>query len=136
MRDTLAPAVFLRQALAGEPITVHGTGEQERTQTYIEDLVEGIVAVAEHPEAKQQVINLTSEESVSVIRMARDIKAALRSSSEIVHGPDRRYQTYHENPAVQKARQLLGWKARTSWEDGIKKTAEWYVAEQRQQKRG
>jgi len=131
MRDTLAPAVFLRQAYEGKPITVHGTGEQERTQTYIDDLVEGIVAVAEHPEAKQQIINLTSEENVSVIRMARDIKALLQSSSEIVHGPDRRYQTYHENPAVQKARQLLGWKAKTSWEEGIKKTAAWFVAEQK-----
>lgn len=130
MRDTLAPAVFLRQAYAGEPITVHGTGEQERTQTYIEDLVEGIVAVAEHPEAKQEIINLTSEENVSVIRMAMDIKAALSSASEIVHLPDRKYQTYHENPAVQKARQLLGWKARTSWEEGIKKTAAWYLKTQ------
>lgn len=125
MREALATHIFFDQAYRGADITVHGSGEQDRTQTYVEDLAEGIVAVAAHPEAKGQVINLTADESISANKMAGDIKRITRSPSNIVHVTDRPNQTYHELFSTEKAKQLLGWTARTSWEAGLQKTARW-----------
>jgi nucleoside-diphosphate-sugar epimerase len=126
MRDALAVHIFFDQAYKGKDITVHGTGEQDRTQTFIDDLVDGIVATAQHPEAQGQTINLTADQSISAKKMAEDIKRLLGSPSEIVYITDRPNQTYHEHFSTEKAKAFLGgWTAKTSWEEGLKKTAEW-----------
>lgn len=126
MRAALGVHIFFTQALAGEPITVHGDGLQSRTQTYVYDLVEGIVAAFEHPnEAKGQVFNLTSPKAVSALQMAQDIKELTGSSSDIVHIPQRDNQTMHESFDTSKAYRLLGWEASTPWLGGLKKTLAW-----------
>ena len=126
MRDALAPHIFFDQAYKGVDITVHGTGEQDRTQTYIDDLVDGIVATAQHPESQGHIINLTANESISANKMAEDIKRIVNSPSKIVHVTDRPNQTYHELFSTEKAKSLLGgWFAKTSWEEGLQKTAAW-----------
>jgi UDP-glucose 4-epimerase len=71
-RPALATHIFMGQALRGEPITVHGDGTQTRTLTYIDDLIDSIVAL--HDSGKMNdVWNLTTEEEVSALQMARDI---------------------------------------------------------------
>lgn len=126
MREALATHVFFDQAYRGADITVHGTGEQDRTLTFIDDLVDGIVRTHEHPESQGHVINLTASEPISANKMAEDIKRIVGSPSKIVHITDRPRQTFHEDFSVEKAKTLLGgWFAKTAWEDGLKKTAEW-----------
>lgn len=126
MRSALGIHIFLTQALTGRDITVHGDGKQDRTQTYIEDLIDGCVAVFDYPEnAKGQVFNLTNSESISATRMAEDIKRLTKSSSKIVYVPQRDNQTFHEDFDVSKAEKLLHWTAKTSFEDGLIKTMEW-----------
>ena len=125
MREALATHIFFDQAYRGADITVHGTGEQDRTLTYIDDLVEGTVAVHTHPEAKGHIINLTAGEPISANKMAQDIKRLVNSPSNIVHVTDRPNQTYRELFETKKARELLGWRARTPWLDGLRKTALW-----------
>jgi nucleoside-diphosphate-sugar epimerase len=127
MRDALAVHVFFDQALNNEDITIHGDGEQDRTQTYVEDLAKGAVAVMSHPESINHVINLTAEERVSVNKMAEDIKKVSGSKSNIIHTEDRPNQTRKENLSAQKARDLLGWEAETSWEEGLAKTYHWML---------
>lgn len=125
MREALATHIFFDQAYRGADITVHGTGEQDRTQTLVEDLVDGVVAVATHPQSKGHIINLTAEQSISANKMAEDIKRIVGSPSNIVHITDRPNQTYHEHFSTDKARELLDWTAKTPWEEGLKKTAAW-----------
>lgn len=126
MRPALGIHVFISQALKGKDITVHGDGKQDRTQTYIDDLIDGCVSVLDYPEnAKGQVFNLTNSQSISATKMAVDIKRLTNSSSEIVYIPQRDNQTFHEDFDVSKAKLLLNWKAKTSWEDGLKKTIQW-----------
>lgn len=126
MRPALGMHIFFRQAMKGEDITVHGTGEQDRTLTLVDDLVEGIVAPLNHPEgAKNQVFNLSSKKAVSAKKMAEDIKKLTGSKSEIKFIEQRDNQTYHEDFDVSKAKKLLKWEAKTSWEDGLKLTYEW-----------
>lgn len=126
MRPVLGVHVFLTQALKGEPITVHGDGVQSRTQTYVYDLVDGILAAFNHPhEAQGQTFNLTSPRSISALEMAQDIKELTQSESEIVFIPQRANQTMHENFDAAKAKELLGWEAMTPWKEGLQKTLEW-----------
>lgn len=125
MRSALGLHVFFRQALTGNEITVHGDGEQDRTLTFIDDLVEGIVSVIDHPEAQGQVINLTASKAVSARQMAEDVKKVTGSGSNVVFVEQRENQTFHEDFSVEKAKAILGWEARTPWEEGLKRTFEW-----------
>jgi nucleoside-diphosphate-sugar epimerase len=125
-RPELGVHVFFNQALAGEDITVHGDGSQRRTLTYVDDVVDGLVAAVEHPDAAQgQIFNITGNEQVSAISMAEQIKELTGSSSSIVFIPQRAHNTQDEDPDVSKAEKLLGWKAGTLFSDGLKKTLAW-----------
>lgn len=126
MRAALGVYVFFKQALLGEPITVHGDGSQVRTLTYIDDLVEGITAPLSHKEkALGHIFNITSPEITSAIGMATQIKEVAHSSSPIVFVPQRKNNTIHEEVDVSKAKELLGWSAQTSFADGLRKTLSW-----------
>ena len=125
MREALGLHIFFSQAIRNLPITVHGDGSQVRTLTYIHDLVDGIVSVLDHPRSQNQVINLSSTEQISALKMAEDVKKITDSSSEIIFIPQRNNQTIHENFDVSKAEKILSWKAKTSWNDGLKLTYDW-----------
>ncbi len=126
MREALGMHIFFRQAMAGEPITVHGDGLQDRTLTYIDDLVDGIVAPLANPEkANRQIFNLSSPHPVSALQMAEDVKEITGSESPITFIEQRKNQTFHEHIDVSKAKELLGWEAKTPWKEGLAKTLEW-----------
>lgn len=125
MRKALGLHVFFRQALKGEPITVHGDGKQVRTLTYIHDLVEGIIAPLANPESKGHIINLSSAVGISALQMALDVKKITNSLSEIKFIGQRNNQTFSEDFDTTKARLILDWKAKTKWEDGLLNTYNW-----------
>lgn len=129
MRGALAVCVFLEQAYKGEDITIHGTGKQERTQTYIDDIVEGTVRVLEHPQSKGHIINITATERIGVLQMAEEILKITNSPSKITHTPDRKNQTLYEHFSIQKAKDILEWQPQMSWSEGLLKTAEWVESE-------
>jgi len=124
-RSALAPHVFIGQILSGESVTIHGNGEQKRTLTYIDDEADGIVAAIEHQEVVNETINITSEEELSVNEWVSIIGKVVDKTPEIVHIGDRVGQTYREQSNAQKAKRLLGWEAKISFEEGIIKTYEW-----------
>lgn len=125
-RPELGVHVFFKQALKGEPITVHGDGSQKRTLTYVDDVVEGCVAPLAHAqEAKGQIFNITGAEQVSAVSMAHEIKALTGSTSKIVFVPQRAFNTQTEDPDVSKAKRLLGWEAKVPFNEGLKKTLPW-----------
>ena len=78
---------FVRQALAGEPITVHGDGTQSRAFAYVGDVVQAIAALAAEPRAIGQVFNIGNTEEVSMLELARRVKQMTDSSSDIVLVP-------------------------------------------------
>jgi nucleoside-diphosphate-sugar epimerase len=125
-RPELGVHVFFNQALKGEPITVHGDGSQERSLTYVDDVVDGCAAALGRPaEAKGQIFNITGAERISAISMANQIKELTQSASEIRFVPQRPHNTQFEHPDVTKARELLGWEAKVPFSEGLKKTLEW-----------
>ena len=78
---------FVSQALAGEPITVYGDGEQTRSFTYVKDLVKAAADIAMVPLAEGRVFNLGSDKDISINALAELVRRVLGSSSETVHLP-------------------------------------------------
>ena len=125
-------AVFVRHALAGDPIPVHGTGRQTRCFTYVSDTVRGTVLAASVPEAQGQVFNIGGVTETSISELAEMIVAAVGSRSPIQRTPyERVYGARFEDiprrvPDISRARQALGWEPQVSLEEGLKRTIAWW----------
>ena len=115
---------FVRQALAGRPITVYGDGKQTRCFGYVGDVVGALVALMEHPDATGQVFNIGSNEEVTILEVAERVKELTRSDSEIVFVPyDEAYEEGFEDmprrvPDITKVNQLVGFQPKIKL-DGI-----------------
>lgn len=124
-------ANFIRQALRGEPITVHGDGKQTRCFTYIDDTVAGTLLAAEAPRAVGEAFNIGSTRETSVLDLAKTIQRLARSTSPIKIVPYASYygegfeDTRRRVPAVDKAKRLLGFVPKVDLEIGLKKTIAW-----------
>jgi UDP-glucose 4-epimerase len=115
---------FVRQAIVGEPLTVYGDGTQTRSFTYVGDVVRGLIGLMQEPAAVGQVVNLGNSEEVSILDLARRVKAATDSRSEIVLVPyDQAYESGFEDmprrvPDLTRVARLIGY-APTMDLDGI-----------------
>lgn len=106
---------FVRQALAGEAITVFGDGTQTRSFTYVGDVVRGLLALMDAPGAIGEVFNIGNTEEISIMDLARKVKALTGSSSDIVLIPyDQAYEAGFEDmprrvPALEKITAAVGY---------------------------
>jgi len=110
---------FARQALRGEPITVYGTGKQSRCFGHVRDAVEGVIRLIATPDAVGQVVNVGSDEEVSIRELAERVKQKAGSPSEIVTIPyEEAYAEGFEDmqrrvPDCTKLERLTGFRPRT-----------------------
>lgn len=115
---------LVKQALAGRPLTVFGTGKQTRCFAYVGDVVRALVALADHPNAVGQVFNIGSNEEVSIGQLAERIRELTSSPSEIVRVPyDEAYEEGFEDmprrvPDISKIGALVGFRPEMTL-DGI-----------------
>jgi UDP-glucose 4-epimerase len=106
---------LIGQALRGEPMTVYGDGRQSRCFCDVSDVVRAIVALSTHPDAAGRVINIGSREEISILELARKIKALTRSRSPIQLIPyEKAYAPGFEDmerrvPDTALVRRLIGW---------------------------
>ena len=118
---------FISQALAGEPLTVYGSGKQTRSLCYIDDLVRGILLHAVSEKTKNETINLGNPLELTVLEIASLIIKQTRSSSSISYltlpldDPERR------KPDISKAQSLLSWIPEVSVETGLQKTIQYFT---------
>jgi UDP-glucose 4-epimerase len=109
---------FVRQALAGEPITVHGDGSQRRCFTDVSDVVRALIGVLHHPGAWGEVFNVGSQQEISILELARKVKEMTASPSEIVFVPyGKAYEEGFEDmprriPDLAKIKKLIGYEPR------------------------
>jgi len=105
---------FVKQALTDEPITVYGDGRQTRTFTHIEDAVQAVMKLIDSPAAIGEVVNIGGIEEVSILSLAKRIKAKVGSSSEITLIPyDDVFPSYFEDmqrrvPSTNKLQKIIG----------------------------
>lgn len=118
---------FVKQALAGRPITVYGDGEQRRCFGYVSDVVGALIKLMERPEAVGQVFNIGSDEEITILDLAKRIKEMTKSDSEIVFVPyDEAYEEGFEDmprriPDITKIKELVGFNPQMGL-DGILQT--------------
>ncbi|MGJ8653985.1 MAG: GDP-mannose 4,6-dehydratase [Opitutaceae bacterium] len=128
-RPDLAISKFTKHILAGEPIQQYGDGSTARDYTYIEDIVNGIVAAANYREKSFEIFNLggsattTLSELISMIEDATGKKAIIEQMDE---QPGDVPLTYAD---ISKSRKLLGYEPQTPIVDGIRKYVEWFKSE-------
>jgi UDP-glucose 4-epimerase len=114
---------LVRQALAGEPMTVFGSGEQLRSFTHVADVVGALMALAQHPDAIGQVINVGNTQEVSIRALAERVRALSGSSSPIKLVPyDEAYESGFEDmprrlPDLAKVSALIGYRPRYKLDD-------------------
>jgi UDP-glucose 4-epimerase len=122
---------FVRQALAGEPITVFGDGTQCRSFTHVSDVVRALTALMSEPKAIGEVINIGNVEEVSILGLAEKVKAMTNSSSAIKLIPyDEAYESGFEDmprrlPDLTKIRRMIGYEPTHTLESILKDVIEY-----------
>ena len=110
---------FVRQALAGQPITVHGDGSQTRSFCHVRDVVGALLRLIDEPRAVGEVFNVGNSQEISIMALAERVRALTSSGSPIVTIPyDQAYESGFEDmprrvPDLSKIHGLVGYEART-----------------------
>jgi dTDP-glucose 4,6-dehydratase len=118
--DGRAIPTFLRQALEGAPLTVFGDGSQTRSFCYVDDLLRGIVLLAESDE--HLPVNLGNPDEKTLLELAESVIRLTGSSSEIVFEALPVDDPQQRQPDITRARQLLGWEPEIELDEGLRRT--------------
>jgi dTDP-glucose 4,6-dehydratase len=118
--DGRALPTFVRQALGGKPLTVFGDGSQTRSFCYVDDLIRGMVLLAESNE--HLPVNLGNPDEKTVLELAHTILRLTGSNSEIVFEALPVDDPQIRQPDITRAKQLLGWEPEVELEDGLRRT--------------
>jgi UDP-glucose 4-epimerase len=122
---------FIENAIAGRDLTIHGDGSQIRAWTYVTDMVEGVLACLEHPDAPGQAFNIGNPRSaVTIFDLAQRIKRLSDAPGDIVFQPLHYADVELRIPNVAKARDVLGWEPTVELDEGLAKTIAWYRTRQ------
>ncbi len=122
---------FVKQALAGRPITVYGDGKQRRCFGYVGDVVEALVKLMDHPDAVGQVFNVGSNEEITILDLARQVKEMTKSESDIVFMPyDEAYEEGFEDmprriPDTTKVKNLIDFRPQMPLEGILERVIEY-----------
>ncbi|OBB08682.1 epimerase [Mycolicibacterium conceptionense] len=116
---------FCRQALAGEPITVHGTGHQTRSLCYVDDTVDALLAMARADCTGP--INIGNPRELSVLEIAETIRDLAGSDSPIRFLPAALDDPQRRCPDITEANHKLGWQPAVDCRKGLVATLEWFA---------
>jgi len=120
--DGRAIPTFLRQALQDRPITVFGDGSQTRSFCYVEDLIRGMIALAES--GHHDPVNIGNPNEFTLLELAQAVVELTSSRSEIVHEALPIDDPKVRRPDISLARELLSWEPRVELREGLKRTLE------------
>ena len=121
---------FIVAALAGQPITVFGDGEQTRSFCYIDDLVDGLIAMMDSPVEVTGPINLGNPGEFSIKQLADQVQAILGKDVEIDYLPLPQDDPVRRQPDITRAREQLGWEPSISLRVGLERTFEYFRSTQ------
>jgi dTDP-glucose 4,6-dehydratase len=118
--DGRAIPTFLRQALQDRPITVFGDGSQTRSFCYVDDLIRGMIALAES--GYHDPVNIGNPDEFTLLQLAQTVVELTSSRSEIVHEALPTDDPKVRRPDISLARDVLGWEPRVELREGLKRT--------------
>jgi dTDP-glucose 4,6-dehydratase len=120
--DGRAIPTFMRQALEGKPITVFGDGSQTRSFCFVDDLIRGLISLAESE--VHLPVNIGNPDEYTLLELARTVIDVTESRSEIVFEALPTDDPQVRQPDITRARQLLGWDPEVELRDGLRLTIE------------
>lgn len=125
---------FVGQALRNEDFTVFGDGSQTRSFCYVDDLVRGILLLAEsdypHP------VNLGNPGELTMLELAEIVRRVAGGGGKITFAPLPKGDPKQRKPDIRRAKAVLGWEPRVNVEEGLARTVEWFRAQAQASKRG
>jgi GDP-mannose 4,6-dehydratase len=116
---------FLKLALTGKPMTVHGDGSQTRDFTYVDDMVEAFLVMGSHPKALGAAVNFGTGIDVSIKHTAEAIREITGGTAQITYTDHRLSEVQRLICDHRLATELLGWKPRFTFKQGLEKNLEW-----------
>jgi UDP-glucose 4-epimerase len=125
MREELLIPIFIKKALAGQPLTVAGKGEQYRNFVYVRDMAAAHV-LAMKDTAVNQTYNLEGTRKVTVLEVAEGIRKVIGDQVKIEFVPERPGDFGGKEVTAEKARRELNWRPAVEFEDGLRATIEWF----------
>ena len=117
---------FIVQALQGKPLTVFGDGEQTRSFCYVDDLVEGLIALMASPGDVTGPINLGNPGEFTMLELATKVLALAGADGTLEHRPLPQDDPVRRKPNIDKARDLLGWSPTVSLDEGLERTVAYF----------
>ena len=120
--DGRAVPTFLKQALSDRPLTVFGDGSQTRSFCYVDDLIRGIVALAESD--VHDPVNIGNPNEFTLLELAKSVVEVTESRSEIVYEALPTDDPKQRQPDIGRARDLLGWEPTVELNEGLRRTIE------------
>lgn len=129
-RSNFVVPIFIQKALHNQPITIFGDGNQIRCFTYVDDIIEGIIKLFQYEKTKFEILNIANKNKYTINDLAnvvlKNIPASLSSIEHMEYDKKgsraKRLEVYRRIPCVEKAKTVVGFEARTSLMDGIRKT--------------
>lgn len=125
-RPDLAIHKFLRLMSEGKEITLYGDGSTRRDYTYIDDIVDGVMAAIDYKDSMYEVINLGNNQTVELLELVEAIEKASGITAEKKFGPEQPGDVRQTWADVEKASEVLGYDADYSIDKGLVEFCEWY----------
>ncbi|MHC4142237.1 MAG: UDP-glucuronic acid decarboxylase family protein, partial [Planctomycetota bacterium] len=118
---------FIRQALAGQDISVYGDGGQTRSFCYVDDLIDGILKMMDAPDDFPGPVNLGNPDEFTIRQLAEQVKELTGSASQIVQSRDLpEDDPMQRQPDITLAKRRLGWEPKVPLREGLERTIEWF----------
>lgn len=119
---------FIKQILSKQPLTINGEGTQTRSFCYVDDLVNGIVAVSKTAAMKGEVVNLGTTNEMTIVELANVLKKMTAYEGELKFQSMPSDDPVRRRPDISKAKTLLKWEPSVNLQTGLKKTLEYFQA--------
>jgi len=117
---------FIVQALQNKPITIYGDGSQTRSFCYVDDLIEGMIAMMENEQGICGPINLGNPSEFTILELAQKVLQYTHSKSELIYKPLPQDDPMQRKPDITKAKRDLDWEPSIALEEGLKHTIEYF----------
>ncbi|MDD4955586.1 MAG: SDR family oxidoreductase [Candidatus Omnitrophica bacterium] len=127
---------FITCLLEGKNPPIYGDGEQERDFTYVENVVEANMRALIAPDAGGEVFNIGNGAPNSVNGLLRTLNKIMNKNIKATYLPERAGDVRKTHSDISKAEKILGWKPKIGFEEGLKKTAEWFKTNEKHWKKG
>ena len=119
---------FIMQALRGEPITIHGDGQQTRSFCYVSDLIDGFIRLMDSDDQITGPINLGNPNEMTIRQLAERVIDMTGAKSELIEKPLPQDDPMQRQPDITRARELLGWAPTVSLDDGLRPTIDYFAS--------